>query len=299
MRIWGILYIFSIALAAVNVNGQDLPQNEWSRVLTPSQGKPTSIGFYSNGCISGAETLPLDGVGYQVMRPFRNRYYGHTELIQFIQSLGKTMDALGSGVLIGDMGQPRGGPLPYGHASHQVGLDTDVWFWTHPEQRTRSLTVNERNTLPFVDMLNSNGVVDPTKFTNDQILKLKTAAANPLVQRIFVNPAIKVYLCSTLDAKDKAWLHTLRPWPGHNEHFHVRLRCPAGSTGCTPQDEQPAGDGCSEVLAQNKVTDTDSTHMTETETDDQLLDQFLNSANNDSVPPAIPAACTKVLKEKP
>jgi penicillin-insensitive murein endopeptidase len=290
MRIWGIPSIFSL-LVAVAANGQNLPQNEWSQVQVPSKGNPTSIGFYSNGCIGGASTLPQIGVGYQVMRPFRNRYYGHPEMIEFVQNLGKTMDALGSGVLIGDMGQPRGGPLPYGHASHQVGLDVDVWFWTHPEQRTRELTVDERNNLPFVDMLNTNGVVDPAKFTNDQITKLKVAATSPHVQRIFVNPAIKVYLCSTLDPKQNPWLHVLRPWPGHNEHFHVRLKCPAGAVNCTPQDEQPAGDGCSEVIPPKNA-------VAESEANDPAVDQLLNRDDRETAP-TIPAACTKILKELP
>lgn len=296
MRIWGILYIFSVALAAVNVNGQDLPQNSWSRILVPSKGELQSIGFYSNGCIAGANTLPIDGTGYQVMRPFRNRFYGHSETIQFVQELGKTMAALGSGVLIGDMGQPRGGTMPYGHTSHQVGLDVDIWFWTHPEQTKRTLTENERNTLPFVNMLNSNGVVDPEKFTNDQILKLKTATANPLVERIFVNPAIKVYLCSTLDEKELSWLHKLRPWPGHNEHFHVRLKCPPGSPLCTPQAAVGEGDGCAEVLPPRGRVSLDASHSSESEADDHLLDQLFNSEYEHTQ--VLPPACTKLLKEK-
>ena len=31
------------------------------------------------------------------------------------------------------MGQPRGGPLPYGHASHQTGLDVDIWLDLSPK----------------------------------------------------------------------------------------------------------------------------------------------------------------------
>jgi penicillin-insensitive murein endopeptidase len=294
MRIWGVLFIFSAMVA----NAQDLPQNDWSRVAVPSSGAPHSIGFYSNGCIAGAQALP-EGTGYQIMRPFRNRFYGQPETVQFVQQLGLIMNAASSGILVGDMGQPRGGPLPYGHASHQVGLDVDIWFWTHPEQTVRELTVNERNTLPFVDMLNSNGVVDPHQFTNDQILKLKTATLNPLVERIFVNPAIKVYLCSTLDEKDLEWLHKLRPWPGHNEHFHVRLKCPANSPTCIPQAAVDAGSGCSEVLPPRKVTTIDPSHSEEHETNDPILDQILNSGTAETIPPVIPAACQAVLKQKP
>ena len=36
---------------------------------------------------------------------------------------------------VGDMAQPRGGPLPFGHASHQTGLDVDIWFTLTPRPR--------------------------------------------------------------------------------------------------------------------------------------------------------------------
>ena len=137
----------------------------WGDVVKPNQGDPQSIGFYSSGCISGADTLPLDGDGFQAMRPSRNRYYGQPSTIQFVKNLGKTLAAMNSGVLIGDMSQPRGGPMATGHASHQVGLDVDVWFWTHPEQNQRLLTLEEREKLPFISMLGSNGLVDPLRFT--------------------------------------------------------------------------------------------------------------------------------------
>jgi len=220
----------------------------WGDVLRPSQGTAEPIGFYANGCIAGANTLSLDGIGYQVIRPSRNRFYGHPNTLQFIQNLGASMQALESGILVGDISQPRGGPMVSGHASHQIGLDVDIWFWTHPEQTIRSLSLEERETLPHVSMLGPNGLVDPTRFTTTQISKLKLAATSPEVERIFVNPAIKTYLCAILPASDAAWLHTLRPWAGHHEHFHVRLACPKNAKDCVSQEPQAPGTGCDEVI---------------------------------------------------
>ncbi|MBS1959755.1 MAG: penicillin-insensitive murein endopeptidase [Bdellovibrionales bacterium] len=270
-----------------------LPQNAWSRVAAPTRGDTSSIGFYSNGCVAGAHTLPLDGDGYQVMRPSRNRYYGHPIMIQYVQDLAATLQAMDAPLLIGDMGQPRGGTMPYGHKSHQIGLDVDVWFWNHPEQEQRSLTLDEREKLPLLSVLNENGIVDPKKFGEKQILKLKVAAENDLVQRIFVNPAIKVYLCSTLGEGDRDWLHKLRPWPGHDEHFHVRLYCPADEKQCTHQDEQPAGDGCAEVVPHKTEIDANGTE--DKYVDEQLLNQFFKPV--DSGIKAMPAACAKLLKQ--
>lgn len=241
----------------------------WGDVLKPNQGAPESIGFYSSGCLSGASTLPQDGTGFQVMRPSRNRFYGQPSTLQFIQNLGQTLAAFNSGILIGDISQPRGGPMATGHASHQIGLDVDVWYWTHPEQNTRPLTLEERENLPFVSMLAPNGLVDPTLFTQEKILKLKIAATSPGVERIFVNPAIKTYLCATIADADSAWLHTLRPWAGHEEHFHVRLACPKDSKLCVTQAAVAAGNGCNEVYP--KLLEMEST-------------------------PQLPAQCDAVLK---
>ncbi len=220
----------------------------WGDVSKPSLGNAEPIGFYASGCIAGADSLPLDGAGYQVMRPSRNRFYGHPNTLQFIQNLGASMQALDSGILVGDISQPRGGPMVTGHASHQIGLDVDIWFWTHPEQTVRTLTFEEREKLPLVSMLGSNGLVDPTRFTATQISKLKLAATSPEVERIFVNPAIKTYLCATIPDADSAWLRTLRPWAGHNEHFHVRLACPKNAKDCVPQQPQAPGNGCNEIF---------------------------------------------------
>jgi penicillin-insensitive murein endopeptidase len=73
------------------------------------------------------------------------------------------------------------------------------------------------------------------------------AAADPRVDRLFVNPAIKRALCRNYGGAatdDTAWLHRISPWWGHDDHFHVRLRCPADSPDCEPQKSVAPGDGC-------------------------------------------------------
>ena len=80
----------------------------------------------------GADALPLDGPGWQVMRPSRHRYFAHSQLIAFIESLASDVNRIGGGILVGDMALPRGGPMPTGHRSHQIGLDVDIWFEPAP-----------------------------------------------------------------------------------------------------------------------------------------------------------------------
>ena len=63
------------------------------------------------------------------------------------------------------------------------------------------------------------------------------------MQRIFVNPAIKKALCR--EAKgDRSWLSKIRPWWGHDYHFHIRMRCPAGAGECEGQASQSEDEGC-------------------------------------------------------
>jgi penicillin-insensitive murein endopeptidase len=40
----------------------------------------------------------------------------------------------------------------------------------------------------------------------------------------------------------------LRPWYGHNDHIHVRLKCPADSPNCRHQPAVPDSAGCDKSL---------------------------------------------------
>ena len=93
-----------------------------------------TIGFYSRGCLAGGRPLPVNGPAWQVMRLSRNRNWGHPALIAFLERF-RAQGADGqplAGILVGDMSQPRGGPMLTGHASHQIGLDVDVWLTPMP-----------------------------------------------------------------------------------------------------------------------------------------------------------------------
>ncbi len=100
----------------------------------PADLKARSIGFYSRGCLAGARALPADGPHWQAMRLSRNRVWGHPVLIDYLKWLaGEAARKDGwPGLLVGDLSQPRGGPMLTGHSSHQVGLDADVWLTPMP-----------------------------------------------------------------------------------------------------------------------------------------------------------------------
>ena len=225
--------------------------NEWSAAVAPAAGAPRVIGGVAHGCLAGAARLPDDGPGYQVIRLSRHRDFGHPDLVAFIARLGRQAQAAGlAPFYVGDMAQPRGGPLPFGHASHQTGIDADLWFNLDPKP---PLAPAARESVALPSMLRAGRRdIDRQRFGARQVTLLRLAAADPAVDRIFVNAAIKDALCHGIAGATKGgrdWLRRLRPWWGHDEHFHVRLKCPAGSPDCETQAPLPPGDGCDATLA--------------------------------------------------
>ena len=208
---------------------------------TAADLRPRAIGWYSKGCLAGGEKLPDVGPAWQSMRLSRNRQWGHPKLIKLVKRLAmeaKEHDGW-SGLLVGDISQPRGGPMITGHASHQVGLDADVWLTPMPD---RILTRKEREQISATSMLDETRLsVDEEIFTDKHVALIKRAASYRSVQRIFVHPAIKKALCKKA-GKNRAWLSKVRPLWGHHYHFHIRIYCPNG--GCRAQKPVRGDDGC-------------------------------------------------------
>ena len=224
-------------------------KNLFGAVKKPAPLAARAIGYYARGCLSGAVPLPIDGPAWQEMRLSRNRNWGHPELISLIKRFATDAQKLDGwpGLLVGDIAQPRGGPMITGHASHQVGLDADIWLTPMPKRR---LTRKERENLEATSMLDKTGVaVDPKVFTDKQVALIKRAASYPEVERIFVHPAIKKALCKAAGT-DRHWLGKVRPYYGHYYHFHVRIKCPPGFGGCKAQTPPTGDDGCGKEVDQ-------------------------------------------------
>jgi penicillin-insensitive murein endopeptidase len=242
----GLVFGSVLLSASLVLGAPDL--NPWPNLQSPSPGPARAIGEYSAGCVAGAVALPLEGPGYQVMRPSRRRYFGHPRLLSFIRTLGKGVKKAGLGrLLVGDLSQPRGGRASGGHSSHQTGLDVDLWFWHPGKGKQALLSAEECETLAAPSVLDAkaSALRKPWKKRVAQLLRLSVDKES--VDRVFVNPVIKRELCTTSGSEDRAWLRKLRPWHGHDDHFHVRLACPPGETGCRGQAPLPPGDGCTEL----------------------------------------------------
>jgi penicillin-insensitive murein endopeptidase len=211
----------------------------------PAVGQSEVIGFYSRGCLAGARELPETGPTWQAMRLSRNRNWGHSELLDYVTGLSARVAAETSwnGLYVGDMQQPRGGPMLTGHVSHQSGLDVDIWML--PPGRL-DLTRSERESLSSISTRSARGARVGENWSAEHMEVLRLAASDPRVARIFVFPGAKVWMCDNATG-DRSWLRHIRPANGHHYHFHVRLECPRGERNCEPQAAPPPGDGCDEA----------------------------------------------------
>lgn len=267
-----------------NPDAPDLPVKElFGRAASAAALPAETLGFYSKGCLAGAEPLPVNGPSWQAMRLSRNRNWGHPELVRFLEHFSRKAAGVSGwpGLLIGDMSQPRGGPMITGHASHQIGLDADIWLLPMPK---RELTRLEREQLPSLNVVRADRLdVDPAAWTEKHLAVIRAAAMEPAVQRVFVNPAIKKAMCRS--EKGQWWMGKVRPTAQHNYHFHIRLLCPQGDAACTAQDPVPPGDGCDAGL------------------DWWFTDEALNPKPGGAPKPPLlmkdlPAQCSAVLRAK-
>ena len=218
----------------------------FGRAAAPADLRARSIGFYAKGCLAGAVALPVNGQTWQVMRLSRNRMWGNPVLIDFLERFSAKVPTVSNwpGILVGDISQPRGGPMLTGHASHQIGLDADIWLTPMP---ARVLDKETRETMSAQMMVRPDRLDVSGKWTPNQMAVVRTAALDPRVERIFVNAAIKKAICRDATG-DRSWLGKVRPMWGHDYHFHVRMICPAGDASCTPQAPPKGDEGCGSEL---------------------------------------------------
>ncbi len=241
------LSLMVVTLISPSVFGYDVaqgPSNNWAKFSRGTPGVSESIGGYSGGCLTGGVDMRATGSGYAMMRVKRHRFFTHAKLRDFLTRLaGESLD---NALFFGDLAQPRGGPSNGSHVSHQNGLDADVWF-------QRRLDYPAELPVNWPEQLSASSVVDLEKM----ILKsnwpvdieplLIWVAKQQEVDRFFVHPVIKKHFCVKYPDLAQT-LKKMRPWYGHDDHFHVRLKCAAGDRDCITQSPIPGDDDCGKDL---------------------------------------------------
>ncbi len=269
------------ALAASS-EGVARPVPPWSKAKAPSAGEAESVGGYARGCLYGAAALPEEGAGFRSIRRARNRYYGHPALVEVIARIGARVEALGlRPVEVGDLSQPRGGLMTSGHSSHQIGLDADFWFGAEeppphlkpsafyhpsvlkgPREELNGAVWSDRHLKLLAAAAGQPEVarIFVTWRVKEHLCGLWERGALPLDPAALPAPTPApppegggedaavggppAPIAQPPLGAPPLWFRKLRPWFGHDQHFHVRLHCPSGSARCEPQGPLPDGAGC-------------------------------------------------------
>ena len=210
--------------------------------------RPRSIGGYTKGCLAGAAELPADGPNWQVMRPSRNRAWGHPRA----DRLSRAARRDGAGRRDGRVSwsaisaQPRGGPMLTGHASHQIGLDADLWLTPMPDRR---LSAAERDEMPATNVVAANGDdVDPQVLAARAPQAARNRGAQPRGGTHFRQPGDQARAVPR--GRRRSGLAAPHPpVVGTQLSFPRAAGLPARRPACQDQPDPPAGDGCGADLA--------------------------------------------------
>ena len=201
------------------------------------------IGGQASGCIAGAIELPAEGPGYSTIRASRSSFWGHPAVVGAVETLAvQAHDAGLPALFVGDLSRPGGGPIPGGHASHQLGLDADIYLDVTAKPR---LDASGRDQLEPLSLVRPDQRdIDPARWMPGVTTLIRLATQLPGVDRVLVNAAIKQQMCRVATG-DRAWLRLVRPWYGHAAHMHIHFRCPADQPDCRDgAPPPPPGDGC-------------------------------------------------------
>lgn len=147
--------------------------------------------------------------------------------------------------MIGDISSQFGGPISSRHKSHENGLDADIpYIGSDKFEKMLDENGHIRNDFEFRKNWQFWRIVASQRLYQD-------GEQITVLSRIFVNPSIKSGLCAWAkrtgiigNALDADILRRIRPWDGHDKHFHMRLRCSPHYPACRNQVEPPRGTGC-------------------------------------------------------
>ncbi|MBS1963407.1 MAG: penicillin-insensitive murein endopeptidase [Bdellovibrionales bacterium] len=213
-----------------------------------------ALGFYADGALRNAVAMPEESPFHvKLFRP-RKRAWGTATLIDTILGAALTFRRSfpdGDRVQVGDIAAEYGGQLSL-HDSHQNGLDADIAYL---RANHHELDPNAWGDRGFEEIfVKSRRVTKNFDQTRNWFL-LRSVVARGNISRIFVDPEIKRLFCKqsakiepmlSEDIRTEV-LRRLRPYPNHDDHFHMRVKCPETSPKCLAQEEPPQGSGCNSI----------------------------------------------------
>ena len=212
-----------------------------------SHAKTSPHGFYANGSLEDAECLPESGEGYIQLLRDMDRIWGTEEIITMIRDTAAEMNTLypdRDRLQVEDIAAKHGGRIE-GHGSHTNGLDVDIQFYKKNGVEHDPIKTGE----DYAPSMVTAGKVSDNFDVERNWEVMKTLHKHADIQRIFIDQKLKNQLCSYAKEKGEiqkyaSVLRSLRHETNHQDHFHVRLRCPKDAKSCTPQADPSPGTGC-------------------------------------------------------
>jgi peptidoglycan hydrolase-like protein with peptidoglycan-binding domain len=184
--------------AGLTADGIVGPQTE-AALVAAGAGRPPAGGTTPGrtGPLAAVDTaLPASGPGFY-STVSSDRRYGVAQTIRALQAIGAAWQQAypgGPRIGIGDLSFRGGGSMPP-HKSHDKGLDVDI-------------------RLPRND-----GQEAPTRYQDPSYSRTHT---QELVNGIIANGVLRVQYIFFNDPA----VTSVRPWPGHDNHLHVRFYAP-------------------------------------------------------------------------
>ena len=172
-----VLAALVLSALALPASADPLAKDVFGAFRQSNGGPAGAFGAYSRGCATGNIQLPETGPTWQAMRLSRNRNWGNPQLVDFLVGLSQQATRYGwAGLYIGDMSQPMGGPMTSGHASHQIGLDADIWMLPPSSLR---LTPAQRENLSAQSVVAKNGIRPSPLWSASHHAIIRAAASDP------------------------------------------------------------------------------------------------------------------------
>lgn len=214
---------------------------------TPHLVKAGPIGFNNEGTLVDAVALPEAGEGYIHMYRESERFWGTSQLIKLIEETAADMESKYPGrdrLQIEDLSQKDGGDIT-GHASHENGLDADIGYYKTDGIEHDPTLKNQKYANPMV----VKAKVIPNFDVERNWELMKSLHRHGDVQKIFVDGLLKKSMCNYAKkmgeySDNKLVLRSLRHQANHQDHLHVRLRCPKEAKKCKNLPEMPNEIGC-------------------------------------------------------
>ncbi len=238
------------AAAAANPEAPSTPAKElFARKATPFPGPARSIGGYADGCLGGALRAADHGPRLAGDAAIAQSQLGQSEAHRLPRTIRpqRARRSAGTACWSATCRSRAAARCITGHASHQIGLDADIWFTPMPDH---VLSREEREFNGAVNMVRSRSSrrrsqgMDATRSTQ----LVRAAAQDPVVTRIFVNAAIKKAMCSEAGIGSRMAVRRCGRGGATPNTFMSASRCPADSPECKPQPPPDAGDGCGHEL---------------------------------------------------